>query len=437
MHVNFVLLVLVTVLFIWSSYPKWIDISLWAIGYTAVAYFSAVSLLLKRKIVLPTTVRKVLLIILLLAGWIVIIDLVVQSNGLLTQLARLSFSIVIALVVYSLLGSVWKIKVFTYTLIFATSFSAAIAIMQYFVGGPFLDLWELTRGQYADPRVKTLVLNQIRVAGLTDFSIRLSYQLCSLIPISASFVAARSSGIKARLIQLAALLLLIGGLSVTFTRSAYLGAAIGTIIVLPVRKRLQKFIMIICLILLLVTCYIALGLYIQPHLITFKNNPTMARIPLALAAICVAKDHPFGVGTNQLIKHTPSYYDKLKHLAAADSILHKNAHNQFLNVLAFYGLPGFTLLVILYVLIFRMFRRMSCSNHFLRSLAAGLVGCFASYTVNSMFHNAGPFTGDTFHWLLIGLYLALYRVARIDNRNGVADGLVVRPSATELQEELF
>jgi len=437
MPVNFILLLLVTLLFIWSSFPKYMGISLWAFGYTTVAYCSALSLLLKRKIAAPATVREVCLVLLLAVGWFAVIDLVTQSDAFLTQLARLSLSFVIALVIYSLVGSVWRIRVFTYALIFATSFSAVIALMQYFVGGLFLDLWELARGQYADPQVKALVLDRVRVAGLTDFSIRLSCQLCSLIPIVVSLVAAKGVRTRTRLMQLMGLLVLIGGLTVTFTRSAYLGAAVGTVVALPVRKGRRKFIMIVGLILLLGTCYMALGLSTQPHLITFTNNPTMARIPLALAAIYVVKDHPFGVGTDQLIKHTPSYYHKLRHLTAASAMLYKNAHNQFLNVLAFYGLPGFFLLVILYVLIFRMFRTMSASNHFLKSLSAGLAGSFAGYIVNSMFHNAGPFTGDTFHWLLIGLSLAVYRVGRIDDARRGADGLFVRASAPGPQGELL
>jgi hypothetical protein len=404
-------------------------ISLWAFGYTAVAYCSAVSLLLKKRITVLVAVSEVFLVILLSVGWFVVIDLVTQSDALLTQFIRFSLSIVVTFAVYGLLGSVRRIKIFTYTLIFATCFSASVALLQYFVGGPFLDLWELVRGQYADPRVKTLVLDRIRVAGMTDFSIRLSYQLCSLIPIAASLVTVGNKGMKARWFRLMALLVLIGGLVVTFTRSAYLGATVGTVMVLSMRNGRRKLIMVICLLLLLATCYVALGLSARPHLITFKNNPTMARIPLALAAIYVVIDHPFGVGTNQLIKHTPSYYHKLKHLTAANSMLHKNAHNQFLNVLAFYGLPGFFLLVILYVLIFRMFRRMNSSNYFLTCLSAGLVGSFTGYIVNSMFHNSGPFIGDTFHWLLIGLSLAVYRVSRIDDTNNGAEGLAVQLSA--------
>ena len=437
MPVSFVLLLLATLLFIWSSFPKYMGVSLWAFGYAGVAYGSAVSLLLKRRIIAPALVRELCLIVLLSVGWFVIIDLVTRSDSLLSQFARLSLGIAIALAIYSLLGSVWRIKVFTHTLIFAASISAAVALMQYFVGGPFLDLWELARGQYADPQVKGLVLDRLRVAGLTDFSIRLASQLSSLIPIVVSFVAARSMGTKARLIQFVALLVLLGGLTVTFTRSAYLGAAVGTIIVLPVRKGRRKLIMVICLMLLLAICYIALGLSAQPHLITFTNNPTMARIPLALAALYVVKDHPFGVGTDQLIKHTPAYYQKLRHWTSAHAILDKNAHNQFLNVLAFYGVPGFLLLVTLYMLIFRMLGRTRESDHFLKSLSVGLVGSFAGYIVNSMFHNAGPFIGDTFHWLLIGLSLAVYKVARVQNSIGGADGAIVRSCAPGLPKELF
>ena len=54
-----------------------------------------------------------------------------------------------------------------------------------------------------------------------------------------------------------------------------------------------------------------------------------------------------------------------------------------------------------------------------------------------MFHNAGPFTGDTFHWLLIGLSLAAYRVARMKNAESGFDGSVEPPLALGLQEELF
>ena len=113
-------------------------------------------------------------------------------------------------------------------------------------------------------------------------------------------------------------------------------------------------------------------------------------------------------------------------------MLDKNAHNQFLNVLAFYGVPGLFLVVTFYVLLFRMLARTRESNHFLKSLSVGLVGGFTSYIVNSMFHNGSPFTGDTFQWLLIGLSPAVYRLARMQSPDDGAGGPMAQPSAPDL-----
>jgi hypothetical protein len=96
----------------------------------------------------------------------------------------------------------------------------------------------------------------------------------------------------------------------------------------------------------------------------------------------------------------------------AKAIGHLSPHNQFLNTLLYWGIPGFVLLIWLFIYKFMiLFSILKSQDVFIWSVAFGILGVSVAYTVNSFFHNAGPFLGDVFYWYIIALIPALVRIS--------------------------
>ena len=144
------------------------------------------------------------------------------------------------------------------------------------------------------------------------------------------------------------------------------------------------------------------------------DESAYARLPMALAAFKIWLANPLGVGYGQFSAQAEQFFSELAGFRGAQQILHTGAHNQFLNTLVFYGLPGFLLLLILYKRVLQTLQSLwkNAQDSWGKGVALGLLGGFVSYLVNSLFHNAGPFISDPFHWYFIGLAVALWIINR-------------------------
>ena len=149
------------------------------------------------------------------------------------------------------------------------------------------------------------------------------------------------------------------------------------------------------------------------RIVSVGDTSARARIPMTLTALRYSLEHPLGTGT---------YAPEPRHLPGglsphvAEEVLKHTPHNQFLVVLVYYGYPGLLLLAAFYLLIARSL--LTTARHFLRSrdtesllLAAAVTGALAGYGLNSLFHNAGPFVGDWFHFIIVGLVFCIERNA--------------------------
>ena len=102
--------------------------------------------------------------------------------------------------------------------------------------------------------------------------------------------------------------------------------------------------------------------------------------------------------------------------SAAMQYLQGDPHNQFLFVLADYGFPGLILLALFYFCAFRSpilaaKAANSSSDGTLLLLAAAIGGALIAYALHSLGHGRGPFTGDWGHFLMVGLAIAIQRIA--------------------------
>ena len=149
----------------------------------------------------------------------------------------------------------------------------------------------------------------------------------------------------------------------------------------------------------------------------FTDKSTRARVPMTLAALQYSLDNPLGTGfyspnRSHLIRGLSPWMDY--------HVMTEPPHNQFLNVLVYYGFPGLTLLILFYVFVLRslvrsgrfVFRSRDTALYF---LAAGAAGALLAHGVNGLARNAGgPFEGDWGYFLIVALVFAVHKI--VDSR---------------------
>ena len=408
-------LILAVYLDLWFSYVSllWVPPHNYVIPFILLLIF--LNMFVRGKLQINRHALKILLISLGFIGWAIAVNF---TNGLplnftAYETGRLAMQVLIFMCVVFLLSNRPHFMVFLYSMIAGAAISSLVAIMQ-FANVDFF--WQLRALIGLDPHtiVGQQILTRARVPGLAYFSISLAYQLSAVIPLLFGILMTQAVGSNKRPILWGTLLVLLGGLFVTLTRSAILGVLIGcTVILSGVYKGKMLRVLKISTLLLFISVIL---FTIEPvrNRFVYLDESAYARIPMTLAAIKISLSHPLGVGTGQFSAQAEQFFSELAGFRGAHQILHTGAHNQFLNTLVYYGFPGFLLLLILYKRVFQSLVYLWRTNQssWIRGAALGLLGSFVSYLVNSLFHNAGPFIGDPFHWYFIGLVAALYSIGR-------------------------
>ena len=149
------------------------------------------------------------------------------------------------------------------------------------------------------------------------------------------------------------------------------------------------------------------------RIVSLDDTSARARVPMVLTALRYSLDHPLGTGRySPEARHLPSGLEP----RVAEEVLKTTPHNQFLVVLVYYGFPGLALLAAFYLLI--GWSILATTRRSLRSrdteimlLTAAVTGSLVGYGLNSLFHNAGPFVGDWFHFIVVGLVFSIERLS--------------------------
>ena len=166
------------------------------------------------------------------------------------------------------------------------------------------------------------------------------------------------------------------------------------------------------------------GLELNTRVLETSDSSARARIPMTLTALRYSLDHPLGTGAySPTREHIGEGLDE----AMVEHLLVNTPHNQFLNVLVYYGYPGLVMLVVFYLLILRslvysgrfILRSGDASLYF---LGTAVVGALAAYGVNSLLHNSGPFVGDWAHFFIVGLVFSIERIVTSRMADGEARG---------------
>lgn len=357
--------------------------------------------------------------------WMVIVDFVPtpiygRSFGipyLRIFLGRIIGGFFIAFLVQYLITTKDKLRVFVYLILFGMMVSSLIALLQFFrveaawqirfLVAPFPSLDLSSKSDY-------LLQGTIRSIGLAGYSIPFSYQLVSVLPLAFSLAINNTSCTKFEKLYLwIATVLITLALFANNTRSALLGCLIGFFCIIILSKKTRKTLVnsasLIMILLLIFFKSVSIPDYILHRMHQLKQESALCRVPLTLGALKVAIDHPLGVGKGGYSQAAKEYYRELSYLPGAEVILKTGTHNQFLNALVNYGIPGLLLLLLFYQRIFsglNYFLR-NREDPFLKAVAIGIYSMFISYIIHSLFHNAGPFGEDPFNWYFIGILMVL------------------------------
>ena len=365
-----------------------------------------------------------------------------QYPSHITRLGQIAMGIALLWVVSVAVVSLTTIRIVTTSIIVATFVSALVGIAILVQGEPFLSLW-LWIAQVPERSVQTALGG--RIAGLSSHTSVFAYQLAVAIPLALGLllipvsrlyptrrscerggISDRCNSLRGELIWRGAFVVVLTGLTTALilnaTRSTLLGVFCGGLVALsplllnPPGLRRMSSLLSLAVVAASTWATVTLvdDLAFNQRVLSVQDTSAQARLPMAITAVRYAVEYPLGTVVYQPEpRHLPSGLD----LVIQREILTHIPHNQFLGVLVYYGWPGLALLMLFYGVVLFVFLSLIRLALELRTvgptvLVASLAGCMGAYVCNSLFQPAGPFVGDWYHWIVIGLVFSAHRALR-------------------------
>ena len=315
---------------------------------------------------------------------------------------RIVSPLVLAISIYLLLNNKKIFSRFINYIILAITVSALIGLFQS-LQMPFA--WQIRE------MIGGYLHNKPEPSGLALYSLHYAYQLSTVIPIIFVKIVSSEERTKKVLYTLICILFILA-LFPAEVRSAMLGTALAILVSIFHLKKKSKYLVITAVIgVLVVSMSFTLNLLSRTQL-TLEDESAKARIPLFLTALEIAQDNPiFGVGSGRYSTTAQDYFYRISYMTGARTVLRTSAHNQFLNILVYYGLPGFILVVFFYYIMIKRLHYIvnTTEDPQIKQWGIGLLGSQVSYITNSSFHNMGPFISDPYIWFFIGAIFVLFK----------------------------
>ena len=342
----------------------------------------------------------------------------------LRRLGHIGLGIAVVCAVYVIVDTLPKVLVLSGAIIASTLGSALFGIAIQIEMEPFIRAW------FAVSDITELtaynVLEIGRTAGVSNSVISFSYHLVVAVLIAIGLVLLvpfQRAGAISSMILVMALVGLGLALLNNASRSAVLGVAVAlSLILLLVFPRMERSMLWKSLTIFLaagVTIFVVMAsvdrLSFHERLLSDRGYSSRARAPMAITALEYAREHSLGTAT---------YSPELRHMplemmendpVVVEQVMKNTPHNQFLVILVYYGIPGFVLLICFYIVVLLCLYynvRTTLMRGDLRMLvvAAAIAGAILAYLVNSLFHNKGPFVGDWYHWIVMGMAFAIRKL---------------------------
>jgi len=357
--------------------------------------------------------RSMLLVTVVYMAWVFLREMEYREVDDVAKwiLGRIAVGPILALCIAYFAVTKHRLSVLVYALMGTISLSAFVAIMQFFNVPSFLGLRTLVVQFISESEThQRLLATQPGAPGLAPYTVTLAYQAAFIAPVTLSLFWGVSRRWQ-RLLLATCTFVLFLGLIATVVISGILGTlvAFGVVTWLWSEGRMlwRTFGFIVLLVLL--TNLIAPGMLVRQ---TIADSNTWARIPAFLLATMVTLRNPLGVGIGRYSASIDPFLSEIANLPGLEIALGTAPHNTFLNVLAFFGIPAFTLYLIFYVHLGRsVLRLLQCGeatgDPLVKAFVIGLAGAFTANLLNSLVHNAGLFYGDQITWYGIGMLWGL------------------------------
>jgi len=421
-------LLLSTPLVMYFSYTDLLWIAAWNYILAFLIYLCILILVKKQKLRISRYSQRILILFILFIFLTIIINWTngISFNSIFLMTGKLISTLLLGFCTMFFMKNEKQLKIFLYFLIGCMSISALVGI------GQFLSIdffWKLREIIQINPEniVGQQILQRYRISGLAYYSIPFSYQLSSVVPLIFGILIVKKRNYYLSITFILCFLALL----VSLIKSATIGGIIGLFIIIYLNsnlkikvKKIKIFNFVIFLILIFLIFNILTGNLFTQYYNRQIFNPTvstLSRIPLWLAGFKIFMNNPFGVGAGEYSKYGAEFLPELSNMPGAQMILTTSSHNQFLNILIYYGFFGLLILTLFYYYIFKGLFYLYRNNKsiFFAGVILGLIGSFSAYILNSMFHNQGAFTVDPFNWYFIGMVMFLLNNNRsLSENNG-------------------
>jgi len=387
-------------------YLPYIDIFLvspWNYIIFLLSFEALMILLVKHKIRLNRFSKKILFIFILYIFLTIIINWIngIPVKKFFLDAVILFSTLLVGFCTMFFIKNEKELKIFVYSLIGFMSISAFIGIMQ-FIGIDFF--WKLREFFGTAPAIAPNILARTRIPGLALYSIPFGYQLTSIVPLIFGILTIKKERNLNKYYLLITFIICLLALMATKGRSAIIAGIMGIIMIAfhdVTKKKLLSLIILLAIFALIINIF---PRRFEIHRFAFKEYTTPLRISAFIISGKAFLNNPVGTGRN-----LDKYYatGSSSYFITGQMI---SPHNHFINILLYYGIFGFLLLILFYWYILKglikIFKN-NKSNLLITAIAVGLIGSFFSYIINSLFHNMGPFLIDPFNWYLIGIALFL------------------------------
>ncbi len=271
----------------------------------------------------------------------------------------------------------------------------------------------------------------LRVPGMSETELELSYLLSTAIPLTAAICYLKGRQHGNWWLAVAVALPLAGALYFTYTRSALLAMLMGLValVLLIIWRRAGAAIMAISLVFLLVVSVTGVldSQYLGGRSEGGQAESSMSRRIVWQAGLAIVADNPvLGIGGDSFTMVSTDYQSSVDPRLLAwendrywgySSLGSIGVHNDFLTVWVSYGTLALVAYLWMYFAIMRKatYAARASKNRFIKGLALGLAAALVVYATNAFFHNL--FATIPLFWIIAGFTLASAKLAAQDENS--------------------
>ncbi len=398
--------------------------------------FVSIPLLLRKGSKIDRRLTKAVVLTLIFISFILIASSVNGDDS--SNIKRIAMGIfqgIAGLVLFSqLIDNKERLLILLKVILIATLLSASLGILQVTYGKPFYDIHKVrvkAKLKGMDPgKALQFRHKRGRALGLSLNDLWLARDLSTVAVPLVILLLFKNLKLRRKYLLWTSIIIILGGLLATFTRTGILGFIVGTLIVLFAAKKMRinkSAVLLISLMMIAIFLF-----FVKSHsgsakrVLQFDRESlagvaVLQRIPLYEAEVRAALEHPvLGIGAGNFPDYSfKYYYNEELWSGGLPLYLLQSSHNVFLRVWVSYGIGPLLILLLLYKYFFSnlWYVYRNSRDLLLQNISLGLIGSLIALAGGSFCHNYGVEGGFIF-WMLGGLSLALHRITKEANRSG-------------------